>query len=531
MGLKSQEAGLTTGYRLGVFVNVVLICLLGTILAVLLVAGVQQVAYQRDLRFDMTADRRYSLDPLAKQLLRDLEAPLEILFVWGYDTDILERVKDPRGQPRGDLLGQYYLPILQAAQVRVGDVLREWEKTTPHLSVSIIEQDRDPVGTEELARSLGLSSQEVLNKITFRLGTRRRVVPLRRTMVDMQWGYFPADPYGEALMPRPPGAWRVQEELTATLRSIMAGDDIPIGVATGIGGTLEPLQPEYTILAGLLEGEGYKPTPFPLVAGGRVPEGVQAVIVSAPRMPLDRQRIRILEEYERKGGRLLVVASPRHPESFASLLEPYGVRFLDTVLDDPKNTNTLRGGRELESSELISSNHPIVAALRNRVTLAVGQARPLAIDPDKTPGAERRSFLAVSQFATQRPVEFDAQTGNFRIVESRVDPAPEAPFAAALERPVTGGAPARVVALGSIGLFRPDFVLAGSLFGNRDLILNSLAWLTDRESAIGLTPSPSLTDRFVDPNRLLTPFSVVAVGILPLLAAVIGISIFFLRRS
>jgi hypothetical protein len=107
MGL-DQKGGLTRGYQFGVLVNVFLILLLGATLAVGSVVLVRKLSHSIDLRFDLTSDQRYSLDPLTEQLVRDLESPLEVTYVWGIDDDLRSRVLDPMGRVREDLLAKYY---------------------------------------------------------------------------------------------------------------------------------------------------------------------------------------------------------------------------------------------------------------------------------------------------------------------------------------------------------------------------------------------------------------------------------------
>ncbi|MAG56237.1 MAG: hypothetical protein CMJ83_08105 [Planctomycetes bacterium] len=530
MGVKRDDAGLTRTYRLGVGVNVLLICSLAAVLAIGLVIVVRKLSYRYDLRFDVTADKRYELDPLAKQLLRDVESPLEIVFTWGYDTDILERVKDHQGHPRGDLLRNYYLPILQEAQVRIRRVLHEWERVSPNVKLTVLQQEADPVRTEEVARDLGLSTQEVLNKVILRLGGRRREVPMRHMMVDMQWGYFSSTPSRQTIRPRNPKSWAVQPELTRTLRAILAGEPIPIGVVSGLGGRIEPGTAEYTIFANILEGEGYEPVPFDLRPGTPVPERVKVVLVPAPKTPLTRDRSKILENYERQGGRLLLVASPRLPERYDRLLEKYGVSFVDALVRDRENTNPIRGTTELESTKLCTGSHPIIVPLKNRVTLYLGLARPLKISP-RPPGAIRQKLLEGSRYAQDVAVAFDPASGGMKVVQGRITNHPNACFATAMTRDLQNGQQARVVAIGSASVFRPDVMMQGSLYGNRDLVLNMLADLTGRSSAIGRTPQTGLRERFVNPTRLTGPFTVIGVIVLPLLASMMGLIVYFLRRS
>lgn len=528
MGVKPRGAGLSRSYRFGVAVNVVVICLLGTAVAIGLVAAVRQLSYRTDLRFDTTHDRRYALDPLSKQLLRDLQAPLQVSFFWGFDADLKARVLDAQGRPRGDLLGRYYAPILQDAQVRIRRVLQEWTKVTPHLELSVESQERAPARVEQAAREMGMQPDETINKVIFRHGGRLLEVPLRRLMVDVQWGFFPTRPGQQQIAPQAPRSWRVREELVAALRSITTGETTPVGIATGFNGRIEPNTKDYSILERVLRSEGYEPKPVDLRRG--VPETLRAVIIGAPSA-LDSQTERALRDYEARGGRILIFASPARAPGFERILQPYGVTLpAMQVAEDRAHRPPHRSPGYLESADLCTGSHAIVVPLAKRIRLYLGRGRPLQIGQDKAPGATRVALLQGSPFCAVDTIQFGAG-GKPRAIEGRRRVMPSAILGAALHRKTDVGRDARVVCFGSEDVLDGQTLLAGSLYGNRDLVVNAMAWLTDRESSIGLIPRTELQERWIVPQKLETPFTVVAVVILPLLAMVGGLVVFFVRRS
>ena len=150
MALGSGQ-GITRGYRLGVFGNVVRICALGVVVMVLLVIFVRNFSYSHDLRFDLTRDGRYELDPLAMSLLRKVEAPVRVTFVYGFDQNIRRRALSAAGdQPRPELLGAYYAPLLSAIAERVHRVAKEWHKASPNVYFDVIAHYARPAHAEEI---------------------------------------------------------------------------------------------------------------------------------------------------------------------------------------------------------------------------------------------------------------------------------------------------------------------------------------------------------------------------------------------
>ncbi len=526
MSQRDNQGGLTRGYRFGVAVNVFAICLLGTALAVGTVAAVRQLSFRTDLRFDTTHDQRYTLDPLAKKLLRSTDAPLEIWYCWGFDADLQARVKDGSGRVRGDLLMQEYYPILQEAQVRIRQVLQEWARATPNVQLTVAFQERQAMQVEVAARDLGIEPQEILNKVILRHAGRRLEVPLRRMMVDMQWGMLRAGQ--QPVAPQPPRSWRVREELVAALRSITSGETIPVGVAKGLRSRFAPGAEGYETVARMLQADGFEPVPVDLSAA--IPDRLKAIILGGPRTALDPQSVTQLLAYERRGGRVLVFASCASPEKFSALLEPYGISLPErAIADDSRNRPAHQPARFLESDELCVGEHEIIRGIKKRVRVFMGISRPLTLQPSG--GTEPRAFplMAVSPFAQSEGIRFDAQ-GRLAFVPGRRQSAANACIAAAGRRLLPNGEEARIVIFGSEDLLQTRALLGGSLYGNRDLLLNSLYWLTESDRG-GSIPRTERRERWIATRKLEAPFTVIAVIIMPLLAMATGVVVFYLRRS
>jgi hypothetical protein len=533
MAVTGGPGGLTRGGRFSILVNVVLICVLGTLLAFAVIWLVGRLAWNHDLRADLTRDARFTMDPLAASVLRGLTEPVHATFVYGIDDEIRRRALDLAKQPREDILQRHFQPVLYRAASRVQVVLREWSKMSEKLTVDIIDADHEPQRMAEAAQRQGKTAGDLargINQVVFEMPpSRKRSVPMGR-MFTIDWGFFSPYPGGVSKFPEMSGAWRVQSELTETLRAMASGESLKLGLPQGIAPALAPDSPGFESLREFLGSQGFDPFPFDLAQG--VPPAVSVVAFLGMGRRLLPIEASALSAYERTGGRILVLADPRKPEAFPGLLDEFGVKLEPGVVEDEQRKAPGQADRTvLLSDELCTGDHEIDRPLARRIGLAIGPARPIRIENLGSAGAERVALLRASSGALMVPIEYREQSGEPDILTSARKSAPNAVLGAALKRPGMSGRESRIVVYGSWEVADPWHVQLGTHFGNRDLLLNSLNWLADRHAAIGIV------EREVQANRVeLTPgflasFRWVTWGALNLVLALIATAVWFARRN
>jgi hypothetical protein len=475
-----REGGLTRGARVSIGVNVVLICGLGVAAVVLVLALVQSLSYRFDLRADLTHDGRYTPSPAAEAVLRALDRDVEIRFAFGRDEDIQRRTLDLAGKPREDLYHAHYRPLVADAADRVRRVLEEWTNVSSRLAVEIVDADRAPQRLYEWAVERGKKPGELVNRVFLRRGEEERSVPLTR-FVGVDWGYFPPDPRGVPAPPQFDGKWRVQAELAEALRGLAAGEAIPLWLPRGKRAMVEAEDDESSSIRAFLKTQGFAPQPWNAAAGP--PKG-GVLLLAAPGAGLDAEDVAAVKAYEAAGGRILAIADPRLPEDFGPLLEPYGLKLVSGAVEDPVH-GAVADPRLLHSSGLYSGAHEIVRGLTRRAVLALGRARPILDEGVRAPGTVREPILRASAEARYLPVTFAPGTGAPEQTVGDKRDARDAFLGLACERPVDGGAQARLVVLGGSGPVDKNFVAASTALANRDFLLNCLNWLAERKTSAG----------------------------------------------
>ena len=88
-----SKGSFTRSERLAIFVNVVLICLLGAGVAVGVVALTVDLSYRAPWRADLTSSGRFSLDPGAAAIIDAVDEPVRVTLVVGMDADRRARVR------------------------------------------------------------------------------------------------------------------------------------------------------------------------------------------------------------------------------------------------------------------------------------------------------------------------------------------------------------------------------------------------------------------------------------------------------
>ena len=269
------------------------------------------------------------------------------------------------------------------------------------------------------------------------------------------------------------GAPDLEAQFLVALRALTVQGTPRVYVSSGHG-ELEPGDEGSRGLSRLkaaLVDEGLMVVPLPLAAAGRVPEDARAVVVPAPRTPFAPVEVELLRAWLLGGGRLLVLLEPGEDSGLQGFLGGYGVQVGDDVVLDGSAFATLLGGRETVTGVAYAA-HPVTRRLGSAMT-HFPRARSLAENPG-TPA----TLTALVQTGAEAWGEAGADTAT--AVQDPSDVPGPVSLALAAEQ---GGA--RLVVVGDAS-FATNLGLG--LGANRDLALNAVLWLAEREEQIAVRP-------------------------------------------
>ncbi len=288
----------------------------------------------------------------------------------------------------------------------------------------------------------------------------------------------------------------------------------------------------FAVVKAALDRDGYQVKPLLLAVTSTIPSDAGLVIVGGPRVPLQPSEIEVLRAYLVRGGRLLLMidSSIDTPDrklgdaGLNSLLGEWGITLKDDLVID------LASSLQTDPRVLIANEYgysPITDKLGN-VAAAFPLARSIVLT--QTPPANV-SLTALVQTSEQSWGAIDLETVAQAMSVGRLpgptaqDPKGPLTIAASATNSQTG---ARLVVFGSSYLAVNQF---SRWPGNVDLFLNGVNWLAEQESQLNIRPKPFDTRRIIPSVGLTFQVFGISVILLPLAVLILGVIVWTRRRS
>jgi gliding motility-associatede transport system auxiliary component len=242
-----------------------------------------------------------------------------------------------------------------------------------------------------------------------------------------------------------------------------------------------------SLLKAALEKVNYEPKDLLLAREAKVPDDAGIVVVAGPDKDLLPNEVDALVGYVGRGGRLLLMADPFKAPGLGGLVERYGITLDNDVIIDVSGLGQMfNTGPEVPIVADYPA-HPVTQGFR--LITAFPVARSLTVKEKPPEG------VTVQVLARTSPESW-GETNQEQIRTGQVKPDPgetKGPLAVAAAATLgikTSSADqkpqsARLVVVGD-----SDFAsnLAFNAQGNRDFVLNILAWLAGEENVISIRP-------------------------------------------
>ena len=423
----------------------------GLLLVVAIVVGLNYVLARRNVRWDLTAARQYSLSDQTRQVIDSLSAPVRILV-------FARELEFPQYEDR----------------------LNEYAYQSSQVTVDYIDADRQPSLTRQY---------EVQNYGTIVFEYEGRV---ERVQSDAEQDLT------NALI-------KVIEGEQHTVYFLQGHGERELDGSDRTG---------YSTVSEALGLDNYQVEPLLLAQQGTVPDDATVVVAAGPQTDLLQGEIDALAAYLDGGGKLLVLLDPPvegtspDPELLVGLLRGWGIDVGTDVVVDASGVGQLFGG---DATVPVAANypfHPITDGF-NLLT-AFPLARSVSAVAAPPEGRTPQAFIQTSAQSWAEvdftelaggEVAMDEQNGDrpgpvaIGMTVSTPAPAPILPPAPA-EAPSsdedaldTGeDPPAPETRLAVIG--DSDFATNGAagIQGNRDLFLNTVSWLAQQDTLISIRP-------------------------------------------
>ncbi len=443
--IKAEVANLK--YYLNVFVYAAFVC------------GICVVGYlfarQYKPQIDLTANHIYSLDPQTKDFLHRLGQDVDVIF---FSSNLGRNIRD---------------------------IEESYTNETKRLKFEFLNSNRDVEKTLARAKELGVSNPSPLDVIV-QSGKKTK----RLSVGDLVRGNY-------------------ENALNNAIIEVTAKGSVKVYFTTGHGElslnaskprTMEEAQEQaqksLMLLKQLLDYGAIPYAPLDLLAKGAVPDDATAIVIAGPSSDFTDPELAQLRAYLDKGGRLMVVLGPQirgqHEtyEKLTAMLRDYGIDLPDDIVFDLVARQL--GNWANPIANYLDPKHPITAEpARGGTRFQLSLARPVEttrVKDNKIEAVELirtsdRSFafplekLLAGERATA-PADSDLKAEPIGVAVAMAEP-PQIPG-----RSIPKPKSYRLLVYGSNDL------VTGALIRpqGRELMLNSMGWLTEREDAMNLQP-------------------------------------------
>jgi ABC-type uncharacterized transport system involved in gliding motility auxiliary subunit len=439
------------------------------VLLVAVIIVVQMIANNHNYRFDFTTDKKMSVVPLTKKILREVETPVHVTGFYRED----ERDK-------------------------LQELLEMYRLASDRFTYQMYNLDRNP----GLAKKYGINAYD--SSVVETGGKLKKVK-------------YPSE---EALI-------NAIVNLTSPTQKVVYflfghGEH-------SLKGTEEDC-PCYGLVKEALETENISVQTFLFAGGKPIPEDADVVVIGGPTVDFADEEVEILDQYLRRGGGLILAVDPGKKEKLEAFLEGYGVALGDDIIVDPEDYL-------IEKSPLVPLvpyyfTHPITEGYTIPSVLALARS----VEKMETPPSKITvKSLARSGEKSWAETDIDsAERGEYQYDPGydRRGPVTVA-VVSEIETDQTKGETSDAGGNGSIkgriAVFGDsDFLINRyfNLIGNKDLLLNTVHWMTEAESLISIRrKKPSEEDSlpvYLEPMRarlifisivILQPIAVLTAGL------------------
>jgi ABC-type uncharacterized transport system involved in gliding motility auxiliary subunit len=276
----------------------------------------------------------------------------------------------------------------------------------------------------------------------------------------------------------------------------------------------------YSRVRSVLESKNYIVNTLSLQASNSIPEDAEAIVIAGPLLPLSQEAVTLLDSYLADGGGLIAMLNPLPFTQFDDSSEPLTMYLSESwgiILENDIVVDTNSPFSPYFAVSYEYAQHPITQKMSG-VASIYPFARSLSVNQT---GAVDVSVTPLVYTAEGSWGETDFEG----IAEEKIpsyDPEIELPGPMLLVAAAENTARGRLVVFGN-----SPFAQDGNFdsYGNGDILVNSVDWVTEQENLIDLSTSLPQERTFLPPNSLqLVLLIVTALCLIPL--AVIGAGVY-----
>jgi len=449
--------------------------LVSAVLVAALLVGLNYLAAEHHVRWDLTATRSHSLAPQTIKVLQTLPGPVQVIAFPSADS------------------APSYIQMLQTYQYYNKD-----------FQYRIVDPDRSPAQAQQYHIA-------TYGQVVFQHGSAS----------------YTADDDSETNLTN--GLLHVLQTAKKTVYVIQGEGEVALDdfTRTGMGTAKQALT-----------DKGYDVQGLVLVQTGRIPANASAVILPSPSKDLLPQEEAALDAYYRGGGKLLIMVDPQTPAATrAWLATAFHVSAPGGIVLDP--VSRLLGGdlavpiaaqyppNDITANFNLATAFPVATPLVPDPKAATVTLTPVVKSSDQ-------SYVKVN-LESKDPGFQPGDVKGPAVLAVEVTPGtpPPAPTPAPGKPPAPKPASAPIPKGSAVLFGNSSFIknTAIGLVGNRDLFVSAVAWLTQSGDLVSIAPRTSPFDPFISSGPQGRYLFIGSVIVLPLVLLFMGGTIYFQRKA
>ena len=271
-------------------------------------------------------------------------------------------------------------------------------------------------------------------------------------------------------------------------------------------------------ISGML-GDNYNIGPLSLVQTSEIPGNPAAIVIAGPTRDLNSQEYQVVSDYLRDGGRLLLLLEPDPPQTFKDLLASWAVDVVEGTVVDLGSSLSGQPQTPLIQRAQYNTNEP-VSAITSLVEQSYfpGTASFVpSFPPEEMPATITQYPVALTTVLSCITLDVDISDCPNRDFGARVPALAVEGIAPLGEEPNLDVAyTSKIIVFGDVD-FATNFHI--NSVGNRDLILNSLNWLTEDFTLASVRPKAITSRELVVTGREMQIIRALSWLVLPFLMA------------
>jgi ABC-type uncharacterized transport system involved in gliding motility auxiliary subunit len=286
----------------------------------------------------------------------------------------------------------------------------------------------------------------------------------------------------------------------------------------------------YSRLKDLVARDNYQTKSINLLQKAEVPSDCTVLVIGGPTSDYLEPQVNAIKTYIENGGRALIMLDPplkigrtdiAENTALTNLLASWGVTVSKDLILDLNPIGQIMGLGPQYSLVKDYESHPIVNEIKGTMT-GFPLARSLEVKNGDKTTVEKLLSSGSSSFATKNLSSPEVS------IDEKNDKKGPMPIAAAITyntgKPNSQG---RVVIVGSSNWIANSFI---AFNGNRDLLLNTMNWLSSDEDLISIRPKEQDDRRITLSRAQMTWVRFVSQFGLPLVIVIAGVFMWWKRR-